>query len=102
MVIGIDFDGTLVQGDKALAGARDACCAIREAGHKILIFSCNRTAWIKRVLETNDIPYDYIWDGDKPVCDLYVDDRNIEFKGNWEETTKRVLEGRSQWSTETH
>jgi hydroxymethylpyrimidine pyrophosphatase-like HAD family hydrolase len=102
MVIGIDFDGTLVQGKTALPGAREAINILREQGHKILIFSCNRTEWIKKVLNDNDIRYDYIWDGDKPVCDLYIDDRNIEFKGDWKETVEQALQGRSQWSKEAH
>lgn len=96
MVIAVDFDGTLVQGDKALPGAKEAVNQLREAGHKILIFSCNRTAWIKRVLEQNDIVIDYIWEGDKPVCDLYIDDRAIEFKGDWIETLGKALNGRSK------
>jgi predicted HAD superfamily phosphohydrolase YqeG len=92
----------LVQGDKALPGARDAVNQLREAGHKVMIFSCNRTQWIERVLRENDIVVDYIWGGDKPVCDLYIDDRALEFKGDWGETLLRAFEGRSRWSTEIH
>lgn len=102
MLIAIDFDGTLVQGDKALPGARDAVNQLREAGHKVMIFSCNRTAWIKRVLEQNEIVVDYIWEGDKPVYDLLIDDRNVEFRGNWDETLKQALEGRSRWSKDIY
>jgi hydroxymethylpyrimidine pyrophosphatase-like HAD family hydrolase len=102
MLIGIDFDGTLVQGDKAIEGARDAVNRFREAGHKVLIFSCNNRKWIERVLADNDIRYDYIWDGDKPVCDIYIDDRNIEFHGKWDETVEKALKGRSRWSIDVH
>lgn len=102
MVIGIDFDGTLVQGDKALPGAREAINILREEGHKVMIFSCNNTKWIERVLNANDMVVDYIWGGDKPVCDLYIDDRAIAFKGDWKDTLAEALKGRSQWSTETH
>lgn len=102
MVIAIDFDGTLVRGDTPLPGAKEAVQRLREEGHKVVVFSCNRVAWIKSVLEKHEIVVDYIWEGHKPVCDLYIDDRNIEFKGDWKATTEQALQGRSKWSTETH
>jgi ribonucleotide monophosphatase NagD (HAD superfamily) len=102
MVIAIDFDGTLVQGDKALPGAKEAVNILREAGHKVMIFSCNGNDWVRRVLEKNDMVVDYIWEAGKPICDLYIDDRAIQFKGDWKETLAEALKGRSKWSAETH
>lgn len=90
MVIGVDFDGTLVNGKQALEGAKDAINAMREKGHKIVIFSCNNKSWIERVLRDNDIRYDYIWDADKPVFDVYIDDRAIAFRGDWKQTLSEV------------
>lgn len=93
MLIAVDFDHTLVDRDKPLAGAKEALQKLRDDGHKILIHSCNNHDWIQRVLNNNDMPYDYIWsteDRGKPVCDVYVDDRAIGFRGNWTETLKDI------------
>lgn len=84
MLIGIDFDGTLVNGDKPIPGAREAINRLREQGHKIMIYSCNNKEWIERVMLQNDMRYDYIYDGTKPVCHCYLDDRNVAFNGDWD------------------
>jgi hypothetical protein len=46
------------------------------------------------VLNTHEIPYDYIWDSSsdvgKPVCDWYVDDRAIGFRGDWQAVLREV------------
>lgn len=85
MVIGMDFDHTLVNGDQALPGARHAINCLREQGHRIIIHSCNNPKWIKKVLLNNDTRYDSIWTKTgKPICDLYVDDRGYMFKGDWD------------------
>ena len=96
-VIAIDFDHTLVEGDKPIDGAREAVNILREAGHKVLIHSCNNIAWIKRVLENADIRYDGIYgetglESKKPLADLYIDDRAIQFKGNWDVTLAEALD----------
>jgi hypothetical protein len=89
MLIGIDFDHTIVHGDKPIAGVKDALHKIRDAGHKILIHSCNGSDWIKKVMDQNELPYDYIWnssehDKGKPVCAAYIDDRAVAFDGDWD------------------
>lgn len=91
MVIAIDFDGTIVNGTRPLPGAREAINILREKGHEIIIFSCNGKDWIKSILENNDIRYDWISEGtQKPVAHVYIDDRGIGFRGDWEATLKEV------------
>ena len=93
MDIAIDFDHTLVDHDKLLPGAKEAVWKLKEAGHYILIHSCNTKGWIEKVLNDNDVPYDYIWskeDMGKPVCACYIDDRAIHFNGNWKEALDEV------------
>jgi len=90
MVICVDFDGTLVNYKEALPGAKEAINNLREQGHKIIIFSCNNKKWIEQILRDNDIRYDYIWEGDKPVCDIFIDDRNVAFDGDWGKATAEV------------
>lgn len=101
MVIAIDFDGTLVNGDQPLPGAKEAINNLREKGHKIVIFSCNNKKWIEKVMRDNDMRYDYIWDGagSKPVCDVYIDDRAIAFRGDWEAAQREVQEAQDFKST---
>lgn len=92
MLIGVDFDHTLVHGDVPIPGAREAMQALRDAGYKILIHSCNRKEWIERVLNNNDIPYDYVYDLGKPNCHVFIDDRAVNFSGDWDRTLADTLE----------
>ena len=86
--VAVDFDHTLVDGDKPLPGAREAMEKLKAKGYMILIHSCNNLEWIKKVLRASDIPFDYVWDNNadmgKPICAAYVDDRAINFDGDWE------------------
>lgn len=83
--IGIDFDHTLVYGATPIKGAKQAINILREAGHKVVIHSCNNPKWIEKVLRDNDIRFDHIWDDKgKPICDIYVDDKGFRFTGDWE------------------
>lgn len=94
MLIGVDLDHTLVHIDKPLPGAKEAMQKLKELGHNILIHSCNNVGWIKKVLNDNDIPYDYIWGSEhdlgKPVCAAYIDDKAVAFRGDWEQSLKDV------------
>jgi phosphoglycolate phosphatase-like HAD superfamily hydrolase len=87
MLVGIDFDHTIVNGDTPLPGARNALQRLKDKGCAILIHSCNNKSWIEKVLRAHDIPFDYIWDSatdvGKPNCDWYIDDRGIGFRGDW-------------------
>lgn len=93
MDIAIDFDSTLVHRDQLLPGAKEAVWKLKREGHYILIHSCNQKKWIEKVLNDNDVPYDYIWsqeDRGKPVCHAYIDDKGVNFNGNWPETLRSL------------
>lgn len=95
-VIAIDFDNTLVFAVEPLNGAREAVNALREAGHKVVIHSCNREAHVKHVLDNNDIRYDRVHGNEskgKPLADLYVDDKGYHFpyNGDWNVELPKVL-----------
>lgn len=90
MIICIDFDGTLVDKDKALPGAREVINLIREKGHKVIIHSANKAEWIEKVLNNLNIRYDGIWvSKGKPQGDCYIDNKAITFT-NWDGTLKQL------------
>ena len=92
-ILALDFDHTIVNGDKPIEGAKEAINLLREQGHKILIHSCNNRKWIERVLNNNDIRYDWIWDEPgKPIADLYVDDRALHFEGDWKVAVRKITD----------
>ena len=97
-VIAIDWDHTLwnTAHKKPLDGARDALFRLKEAGHKVIIHSCNDPLWIKSQCEVYDLPVYAVWgetgqEGQKPVASCYVDDRGYRFEGNWGKSVDDVL-----------
>lgn len=95
-VIAIDFDNTLVFVAQPLEGAREAINVLREAGHKIIIHTCNREAHVKQVLDNNDIRYDKVHGNNgkgKPLADIYIDDKGYHFpyNGDWNTELPKVL-----------
>lgn len=92
-VIAIDFDHTIVEGKEPFPGVKRAINLMREAGHKIIIHSCNNPNWIEQVMNNNDLRYDGIWnEPGKPLADLYVDDKGFKFMGNWDTDIPLILE----------
>jgi hypothetical protein len=105
-VVVLDWDNTIVDGDsKLLPGAREAITTLRNAGHKVIIASCNDPKWIKKCLNEFGLPVDKVWDndstnpksygkGNKPLGDLYVDDKGYHFphNGDWSSQIGPILE----------
>jgi len=104
----IDFDGTLIRSDsegriEIVPGAREATKEFRKLGYRIVIFTC-RTGIARRmgrlteevrmicqILEDHDIEYDEIFTGEKPVADVYIDDRAVAFRNDWEQSKKEAI-----------
>lgn len=97
-VVAFDFDGVIASYDGFVHGEhiRDPIPAVVEAirtlkneGHEILIHSTRGNAFLKKYCEQFSIPFDHInhrsdFYGDnpgKPIAFVYVDDRNICYKG---------------------
>lgn len=96
-VIAIDWDNTLMNGDQWLPGAQTALKRLREEGHKVVINSCNNPGWIEKCLAEAAILVDHVWkrgDGNKPLADLYIDDKGYHFpyNGDWNAEINNVLD----------
>ena len=93
--IAIDWDNTLFDtpNNRPMEGARDALSDLHERGHRVLIHSANRKEWIVKCCDEWDIRYDGIWDqpGKPAYVACFIDDRAIQFRGNWSDSVKEVL-----------
>ncbi|MBK9055351.1 MAG: hypothetical protein IPL78_31960 [Chloroflexi bacterium] len=105
----VDLDGTIAHYDvwigpehfgEPIDGVHEALKALQEAGWLIIIFTTrHQVDLIRRYLESHQIPFDYInenpdqpdgaWAG-KPFADVYVDDRAVQFNGDWLATLQEV------------
>lgn len=110
--IAIDFDGVLHQYSKGwlkvdyvydppVAGAAQALIKLKEQGYKIYVFSVrtnsiyhkdakHQAKIMAEWLQEHGIPYDRIWTFSKPLADIYIDDRAIGFRGDWQQTMQEI------------
>lgn len=108
----IDFDGTLCKFMFPDVGpiepnARVALQMLRDAGYKIKIHSCRTaTYWgrpderaehiflIEHFMWQHGLPYDEIITDptmNKPIADVYIDDRAIRYEMNWLHIGRKLL-----------
>lgn len=99
--LGIDFDETIASNSgfpdytpgNPLEGAVDAIKRLDEMGYKITIFTAR--PWvdysnIEKYCEHYGIPVRRIICG-KPLFKCMIDDKNVEFKGDWNKAFLDVL-----------
>lgn len=117
----IDFDAVLHNYthwnggrlNEPIAGAAAATHRLIELDYVVILYTTRGadeiTPWLKRYgfawTHINDNPEIHGQNPGKPIADIYVDDRAIQFNGSWESTlrdisrfkpwTKRVQEGES-------
>jgi len=105
MKIAIDFDGVLAHYKPGMAtddkqglpigGAREALINFKDRGFEIIIWTSRPiTDNLKKWFEVYAIPYDEIIE--KPDCHLFIDDRAIQFKGNWNNVLEEI-DNFSEW-----
>lgn len=108
----IDFDETLFEntedgGIEVIPGAAEAVRELKSLGHTIIIYSARpglafreggskghraELDFMEEILQGYGIPFDSIFEGEKPVVDVYIDDRALRFEGTWQKTLKDALE----------
>ncbi len=106
----VDLDGTIAhyqewKGEtyfgEPVDGVQEALSRLRSAGWKIIIFTTRgNSQLVVDYLNSHSIPFDFInhnpdqppntFQG-KPYAEAYVDDRGIQFNGNWQATADEVL-----------
>lgn len=98
--LGIDFDDTIAHNTgypefaptNPIIGTKEAIEKLRNDGWKIVIHTAR--AWseydrVKKYLKEHSIYFDKIICG-KLLVQYYIDDRSIEFDGNWEKTLNKI------------
>lgn len=110
----IDFDGTLCKFAFPDVGpiepnVKVALETLKQAGYTIKIHSCRTaTYWdrederrthikmIQDFMTEHKLPYDELLISitmDKPIADVYIDDRAIRYDTNWLEIARRLTRG---------
>ena len=109
-IICVDFDSTISHYDgwkgagvfgAPIQGVAWALGKFREMGATVIIHTCRRESQhIADYLFKNGIPYDEINFSprnaklklsDKLAADIYIDDRAINFSGEWHDTYRQVV-----------
>jgi hypothetical protein len=45
---------------------------------------------IEEYMAKHEIPYDKIWTFGKPMADIFIDDRAVAFRGDWQDAVQQV------------
>lgn len=114
-IVAFDFDGVIASysGFKHADDVQDPIPAVvqtikslKEKGYKILIHSTRGNEFLKNYCEQFSIPYDFInhrldlygANPGKPIAFVYVDDRNICYKGQTaEELESEIVNFKAYW-----
>lgn len=97
-VIAIDWDSTLydMANDRLMIGALEALDELRMKGVQLILYSCNNAKWLRMKCEQFNVHFDRIWgespeDHGKIVAAVYIDDRAVAFRGDWNKSLEDAL-----------
>lgn len=109
-VVCIDLDGTISHYiewvdentfGNIIPNADSALKKLKSRGYTIIIYTTRANKQlVAEFLNKHNIPFDYINEnpnqpknaiGGKPLADIYLDDRGLQFNGNWNDTLEKIL-----------
>jgi len=101
----VDFDGVIAElpvdinsFGSMIPGAPEAISELKALGYRIIIHTTRPShrehkERLVAFLQRHGIPFDEInansqceWEAEKPMADLYIDDRALRFEGDWTQT----------------
>lgn len=96
----VDLDKTIAKPAKFPAigdpidGAKEGLKKLQDMGYSVIIYSCRADTeegvdTLREYLDKHDLPYDSIFEGEKPFAKFYIDDHAIRFD-NWDNVLKQV------------
>lgn len=102
--LAIDFDGTICESlgkypdehnfGKLIYGVREAIIELRKKFHVVIITERRSPTLVTNWLRNNDILCDSIQVGKKYNYDLLIDDKSIQFTGDWKKTLENLTQFR--------
>lgn len=105
----IDFDGTITSSSypdtkEPQRGIKEALTKMQRMGYDIHILSCRtspdlfphpidrqeQVRLMKQYMDKYELPYDQILNKDKPIAHIYIDDRGVGFRGDWDKVVEEM------------
>ena len=114
-LIAVDLDGTIFEYKewkgtdhfgKPIKGVKKSLKFLQKLGYRIVIHTTRTNHlvnneppkvlyWkVRKELEKHGIPFNKIYTIGKPPAEFFIDDRAVQFKGDWEETLKEIISRR--------